>query len=674
MISSFIFSNNVSAQDSVIWTGRGDGVIQGTFTSEHLNKIIEYNSLDTSVYDSFIIYDNSGYWNNYYYKNQFGIYFYNSDDYKNGRVSFTQNGNNSTVYYSGSGKGIYHLEIYNSDRTDFYDMMNFDWYNYEQSLTYIDTSYQNFRSVNIYEHFPARGLISDYPIPIIIVGKGGHIYKNLTSEKVVIYNTDANSDYSKINNFRYVVIPETVKYLYKHSAQWWIQGTSTFGDNQTELYFSRYEALSLDKWSSMVPIENLGGGLYTTSFQDFVDYSYYDIWNNNFTEILYCGDVETECSTASSKLNVFVDTDEVRSIKLDFIIPSNSLGTSLDFSYNINSNNKSFDSPYFTSLETYCSTDETGASSCTPFPKTVDWVLDYNIVTSKFDMFKKSNTTNERFNKYEVNNYSYTLFDDSKSVQSISMFISFDTVNGFDVNVNFESNLDFTVTYNYKNTSDVINDPFLEDYYSTIDLTGKYGVAFLPQTNLDDSYTGYRTLFKADNMVDIQLRDNYDSKEYIILSAYSLNYCNEFLSNQNVIPYSCNNINGVFDFYINQDIDNQTLFFINKNYENNSSLIITYDTRYYSYVIFDSEYSTGTVVRPGEDEETEIFIGYFYNYYDKYKNYELEHSFEIFLKPIKFIFNSISDFYNYYCPPVFRHFLIISFTFVVSLILIRLFL
>ena len=121
-------------------------------------------------------------------------------------------------------------------------------------------------------------------------------------------------------------------------------------------------------------------------------------------------------------------------------------------------------------------------------------------------------------------------------------------------------------------------------------------------------------------------------------------------------------------------MDKQTLFFINKNYDNNSKLNITYDTRYYSYIIFETENSIGSVIRPGEEEETEIYIGYFYNYYDKYKNYELEHSFDIFLKPIKFIFDSISDFYNYYCPPVFRFFLIISFTFVVSLILIKLFL
>jgi len=417
---------------------------------------------------------------------------------------------------------------------------------------------------------------------------------------------------------------------------------------------------------------------------DFYYFSNFDILTlnnpgtNNLSDVKITTDVYLPANQIQNygfnKLNEVIDTDEIRSIQLDFIIPSNSLGTSLDFSYNINSSKDLFDSPYFTSSEIYCSTDETGASSCTPFAKSIDWYLDYNFATNQNDILKNLNSNLERYSNYVVNDYSYILFDDSKSVYSISFFISFDTVSGFDVNINFESNLYFNITYNYKNTSDALNDPFIENYYSTIDLTGKYGVAFLPQTNLDDSYTGYRTLFKANNMVDIQLRDNYDSQEYIVLSAYSLNYCNEFLSNQNTIPYSCNNINGVFDFYINQSIDTQTLFFINKNYENDVDLLITYDTRYYSYIIFETEYSTGTVIRPGEEEETEIYIGYFYNYYDKYKNYELEHNFDIFLKPIKFIFDSISDFYNYYCPPVFKSFLMISFTFIVSLILIKLFL
>lgn len=430
-----------------------------------------------------------------------------------------------------------------------------------------------------------------------------------------------------------------------------------------------------DKW-----IERQPDSINTRiSGQNYNNYSYtskaatnWDVYYED--QLLIEKTLEFATTPTFNELNEVIDTNEIRSIQLDFIIPSNSLGTSLDFSYNISSSEKLFDGPYFTSSEIYCSTDETGASSCMPFAKSIDWYLDYNFATTQNDILKNYNTIIEKYSHYKVNDYIYNLFDESKSVESISMFISFDTVSGFDVNINFESNLKFNVIYNYKNTSDVVDGPFLEDYYSTIDLTGKYGVAFLPQTNLDDSLTGYRTLFQADNLADIQLRDNYDGKEYLILSAYSLNYCNEFLSNQNKIPYSCSNTNGIFDFYINQDMDRQTLFFINKNYDNNSKLNITYDTRYYSYIIFETENSTGSVVRPGEEEETEIYIGYFYNYYDKYKNYELEHSFDIFLKPINFIFDSISDFYNYYCPPVFKSFLIISFTFVVSLILIKLFL
>lgn len=127
-----------------------------------------------------------------------------------------------------------------------------------------------------------------------ITGKGGHIYTNVSSEKVIIYNTSPTNDYNSITHFRYAIIPTNAKYLYKHSSQQWIQGTSTFGDNKTTLSFSRYKASSLSSWSSMSSITNLSGGA-GYSIEEYVDYSYYDIWSNDFSEILYCGDVETEC-------------------------------------------------------------------------------------------------------------------------------------------------------------------------------------------------------------------------------------------------------------------------------------------------------------------------------------------------------------------------------------------
>lgn len=161
LFSIFLFNNKINAQSTVIWTGRGDGVLQGTLTSEHLKKIIEYNNLDVSIYDSFVIYDNSGYKSARYFT-ELGIYFYNSDDYKNQYVSYGKGSASAYFYNSDGSKGVYYLQIYYAEKTDFFDMMNFDWFNYEQSLQYIVGRYQRNMMVNEYEYYPASGLISDY--------------------------------------------------------------------------------------------------------------------------------------------------------------------------------------------------------------------------------------------------------------------------------------------------------------------------------------------------------------------------------------------------------------------------------------------------------------------------------------------------------------------------------
>lgn len=329
-----------------------------------------------------------------------------------------------------------------------------------------------------------------------------------------------------------------------------------------------------------------------------------------------------------------------------------------------------FSSPYFIENASFCSNNSCSISKDRYFrilPKYINGSseIDNDYIYKEID---KSDIASSNSNSYSVNKYDLSINSDPsiKVTSTFKLVIDLTFDSSLIVDSFFQSSIPFTVKYIERDSSS--SD---DNYYSTIDITGKYGILFIPK--IESSVTGInnRTLFQGIGHLDIQHRSSYDPNNYEVLSAYSMNYCNDYLSLQKEIPYSCNSLGGSFEFYITNDMLNQSLFFINTVYTNDltSKATVTYDTRYYVYYVYDTPDTEITIKNPNTGEDFNLSLKDFFNYVKEKE--ELKISINTFLKPIKFILTSITDFYNNYCPAVVQKFLYISFMFVVVLIVIK---
>ena len=315
--------------------------------------------------------------------------------------------------------------------------------------------------------------------------------------------------------------------------------------------------------------------------------------------------------------------------KVEFVFEVPNMEANLNFNYdfhlvdstgNLDTLN-TFKSPYFEETYTSCGVDESGASYCKPLPVVDNFAIEeandgqchiddfgLNNCYKPIDYSNKLNV----YNSYIVKNYDLLINNNinKKMTTKLKLILDLEFNSSVYVDATFYSSLSYEVKY-YERTTTV-------DYYSTVDLTGKYGALFIPKfDNLEDSLT-IRTLFKGIGHLDIQHRSSYDYINYQILSAYSMNYCNEYLYNQDAIPYSCSEFSGEYEFYVSNNNLEQALFFVNSAYENEtgSNVSITYDTRYYIYYVFDTPTSIVAVVNPNTGDKTYISLDDFYNYAD----------------------------------------------------------
>ena len=315
--------------------------------------------------------------------------------------------------------------------------------------------------------------------------------------------------------------------------------------------------------------------------------------------------------------------------KVEFVFDIPNMETTLNFNYDFHLVDSSgnldtlntFKSPYFEETYTSCGVDESGASYCKPLPVVDNFSIEeasdgqchiddfgLNNCYKPIDYSSKLNV----YNSYIVKNYDLLINNNinKKMTTKLKLILDLEFNSSVYVDATFFSSLSYEVKY-YERTTTV-------DYYSTVDLTGKYGALFIPKfDNLEDSLT-IRTLFKGTGHLDIQHRSSYDYINYQILSAYSMNYCNEYLYNQDAIPYSCSEFSGEYEFYVSNNNLEQALFFVNSAYENEtgSNVSITYDTRYYVYYVFDTPTSIVAVVNPNTGDKTYISLDDFYNYAD----------------------------------------------------------
>lgn len=338
----------------------------------------------------------------------------------------------------------------------------------------------------------------------------------------------------------------------------------------------------------------------------------------------------------SYEFNEDINSLKYSKVEFKFDIPNNmekELNINYDFHLitddNTLDNSHTFKNPYFSERFTSCTVDENGAGSCSPFEKLNQFVIvesekscDLNSFNSGgcygiFDYSKLEDNTINVSNLYKINNYNFIFNADILNRITNSFVLTLDLTFNTDVIVNsyLKSSLPFEVIYYERDFSGGSSSI---DYYSTIDMTGKYGALFAPKLDTSKDDLTIRTLFKGEGHLDIQHRSSYNNVGYDILSSYSLNYCNEYLSNQSKIPYSCNIINGEFEFYLSNGNLEQALFFVNADYENdlNAEVYITYDTRYYEYYIFATPTDIVAVINPNTDEKYFISLEEFYNYAD----------------------------------------------------------
>ena len=359
---------------------------------------------------------------------------------------------------------------------------------------------------------------------------------------------------------------------------------------------------------------NDGSGVYILTNFDLINKSNEVIISQNF-------------NVEPKKYHEVINSRKYSKVEFVFDVPN--MEANLNFNYdfhlvdstgNLDTLN-TFKSPYFEETYTSCGIDESGASYCKPLPVVDNFAIEeasdgqchiddfgLNNCYKPIDYSSKLNV----YNSYIVKNYDLLINNNinKKMTTKLKLILDLEFNSSVYVDATFYSSLSYEIKY-YERTTTL-------DYYSTIDLTGKYGALFIPKfDNLEDSLT-IRTLFKGIGHLDIQHRSSYDYINYQILSAYSMNYCNEYLYNQDAIPYSCSEFSGEYEFYVSNNNLEQALFFVNSAYENetSSNVSITYDTRYYVYYVFDTPTSIVAVVNPNTGDKTYISLDDFYNYVD----------------------------------------------------------
>lgn len=268
---------------------------------------------------------------------------------------------------------------------------------------------------------------------------------------------------------------------------------------------------------------------------------------------------------------------------------------------------------------------------------------------SKWDSFREitNKIINRQYNyaNHYVDDYNMTLLPDS-TVNGYSL--EFDTFNyNGSLHLNFTSNLNYTIEYEYMSEN--------EDYFTTINMKDYAALIMIPKVY--DRNNEIQSSISS----DIYLSGKYDIELW------------ESIESKNVLYRKSNYEDIVFSHYQHRLYPNAVLYFIKKPVDNSTmDLYIKFDSRYYSYVTKTNLAEEVVINNPNTGEDVTIGdISYLYNYGLDNKS---KFTFNSFLKPIKFVFESITNFYQNYCPELVQNFFYLIFVFFVVLVLIRIFL
>lgn len=211
--------------------------------------------------------------------------------------------------------------------------------------------------------------------------------------------------------------------------------------------------------------------------------------------------------------------------------------------------------------------------------------------------------------------------------------------------------------FNYSSVDDLLNNVTFNKF--TFDTNYEYAIISTGNSN-SDVYLGLRK-----RLFNLEIYEYLDSsKEYIMGSTLCLvpDFLNNDVNYYRLDPLRTNNSNVI-------------VLPRSKLEDFNNSVLTTYYDFYLSdnaYVRYTNSLSKTVIVdKNGNEIITDLQESYNYSQSALVKD-EIKVGLNTFIKPINFIFSSITDFYNNYCPAVVQKFIYISFMLSIVLIVIRL--
>lgn len=303
-------------------------------------------------------------------------------------------------------------------------------------------------------------------------------------------------------------------------------------------------------------------------------------------------------------------------------------------------------------------TDVDGVEDMSPFG------IPYLLETKLYDNGNMSITKTDTIPLANNNSNSYSgnyFIEPNTDITSLKLVIPLEFINYTWVKIYFKSNLKYEINY-------VDRDTIVTDYFETVDITGKAGITFKPKQIVSDFMAGFN--FGPKGAYTVQLKDNYVSP-YNMLNYYNVGFCDmNYIDDGNVqvVPTSC--FNG-FQAYFNlkKGNENQVVTVLNRNYGTSNSNVtstVTYDTRYFSYVIHDRLDSSPVIKDPISGED--IVIGNLYDFDDAIKDISnsgffssVTSAFNYFKGSIIYIFQNISYSFSHF-PIELRYFFIVVFS------------
>ena len=247
-----------------------------------------------------------------------------------------------------------------------------------------------------------------------------------------------------------------------------------------------------------------------------------------------------------------------------------------------------------------------------------------NYQTNQLDSIPKNNYVNDNF----LQNFKY--FD-----SEYKLFVNFEMLEDNYLYAYLDSPLNYTVEYIEREENLY--------YFEEIDITGKYGVVFIPN-DINNDYVSVMK-FSEKGKYSVQLRDSYSetNENYNILEYYQIGFCDN-LDVTGLVPVQC--IDSYFLSLNNYFREKKQFVYVKNenNYDSSVKSVITYDTRYYTAYIQEYSNSNIEIINPNTGE-TDIFgpMTDFDNIYYEISNDNILELMKTFLNDLQ----QTSDTFNY---------------------------